>query len=373
MAERVEVRPGVVRRKLVPNPAEASLHNEVFRLYLSEGGAKAVAQALHARGALYRDGAPWAKGHVLSVLEETAAIGAYYWGRVDSKTGVENPQEDWIAIPCAPIIDQDLFEAAQRLRAERDPKRTPGRTAASPLLLAGLVVCSRCGAHYTLETSGKMSGGEYVYRYYNCGRFLRSGKGVCPGHRVAEGVLDGAILEHVASQVFTEERCRQMFRDLVEEAGLLRSKADDQRRATERQLEEVERKLARWVAAFEDGTLDPRDGAERVRELRAQRDELAETLRKVRPLGTPPAYLYKPEVFAKFQAALKEAFLGGESAATKQYLRFLLKRIVVEGDVVHVEAKTEAAARMMAYAAGGESFVNHPEVVLTNDLEWLRR
>jgi DNA invertase Pin-like site-specific DNA recombinase len=44
--ERVELRPGVVRYRLVPDPNEAPIVREVFELYIAKNGAKAVAREL---------------------------------------------------------------------------------------------------------------------------------------------------------------------------------------------------------------------------------------------------------------------------------------------------------------------------------------
>lgn len=76
----VTVREGVVRHLLEPDDAEAEVVREVFRLYITRGGAKAVARALNQRGVRYRTGIPWNKNLVLDVLDEDAVAGRYYWG-----------------------------------------------------------------------------------------------------------------------------------------------------------------------------------------------------------------------------------------------------------------------------------------------------
>ena len=55
----VELRPGVIRHKLVIDPAEAEIVRELFRLYVTECGAKGVAAALNQRGYRIRSGALW--------------------------------------------------------------------------------------------------------------------------------------------------------------------------------------------------------------------------------------------------------------------------------------------------------------------------
>ena len=133
-----------MRGKLVPNPEEVETHNEVFRLYLAGSGAKSTTRALNQRGLNYR-GKPWSKDLVMKVIGETAATGIYYWGKRETKTGLLRDKEDWIVLEVEPIIDAELFNMAQKLRAHRDPGKNSGRTGASPLLLAGLVKCGKCG------------------------------------------------------------------------------------------------------------------------------------------------------------------------------------------------------------------------------------
>jgi hypothetical protein len=61
---------------------------EVFQLYVAHGGAKAVARELNQRGRRFRRGRLWTKDFVLRVIEESAAIGTYYWRKTDSSAYV---------------------------------------------------------------------------------------------------------------------------------------------------------------------------------------------------------------------------------------------------------------------------------------------
>jgi len=97
--ERAEVRPGVRRGKLVPNPDEITMVREVFRLYVEHHGAKGVARALNQRGLRYRDGSLWNKDIVLHVISEEAAVGTFWWGRRTTKRAVKADREDWCELP----------------------------------------------------------------------------------------------------------------------------------------------------------------------------------------------------------------------------------------------------------------------------------
>ena len=289
------------------------------------------------------------KEDVLRVIDEPAAIGTYFWNRYDSKTGEELPEEDWIVIPCEPIIDRELWDLAQKVRKERDPKRSAGRTGSSPLLLAGIIFCGKCGASYQLETSGKAppQGGR-EYRYYNCRSFCRTGRDKCAGARIPTADLDKAVVEHLADQLFTEERCQLLLKDILQETGMLRRKVNEQLRLMQAELESVEKKLRVWQEAFENGTLPADLGLERVTELRARRDELRETLTKVVPIQPPPPHIFAPANVKRFREHIRGIFMGGDNALTKHYIRHLVARIEVTDAHIRVFGKIEAVAQLLA-------------------------
>ena len=370
--EKVEAKPNVFRSKLVPNAEEIPTHNEVFRNYVGGKGAKATARELNQRGLGYR-GRLWSKDQVLKVIGESAAIGTYYWGKRDSKTRQLRDREDWIAIPVEPIIDRALFDMAQKIRAERDPEKNPGRTPSSPLLLARLVKCGKCGAAYQLQTSGKLdSKGEASYRYYNCRRACREGKEACPGCRIPTKLLEQSVLEHIADRLFTEERCKSILQDIVEETGILRQKTAEHRRLLERELADVEKRLRRWEEAFETGQLASDFDTERVSQLHERRDELRDTLSKVVPLRPPPPHLYTAANVAKFQQSIREIFLSGDTSLTRNYLIFLIDSIVITDDHVQIFAKTDAALQMMAELPPSGVLTAEGQVRATV-VDWLRR
>lgn len=369
---------GREKRKLVPEPEEISTHNEVFRAYVASAGAKSTAAILNNRGLRYRRGLLWDKDKVLRVVDETAAIGTYNWGKTDAATGERTDPDDRVPISVTPIIDVELFSMAQQLRGERDPKRNPGRTASSPMLLAGLVHCGRpgCGASYQLETSGKNAdSGVYAYRYYNCRNHLRIGKAKCVGFRIPANVLEQAILEHIADRIFTAERCKEILHDFVEEAGFLRQKTTDQRHQLQRELEDVEKRLRRWTEAFETGDPAADLGIDRVTELKAKRSELQQTLAKVVPLRSPPPHLYSDASIKKFQASLRSIFLSNDTSLTKNYLKFLVEKIVVTSEKVQLVTRSEAVVRMMAAGNGAPAGAAEPASAVSPSIGvgWLRK
>ncbi|MEO6598764.1 MAG: hypothetical protein ABIQ16_02760 [Polyangiaceae bacterium] len=214
-----------------------------------------------------------------------------------------------------------------------------------------------------LESSGKLDASGEPYRYYNCRRFCRSGKEACAGYRIATAVLESAILSHIAQHVFTEDRCHEILRDFVDDQGVLRQKTAEQRRLLERERDELGKRLERWYERIEIEPDLGEVGAERLRELKAKRDEVLRTLAKLKPLHSVPPYLYKPETIHRFQGRLRDAFLSGDRATARVYLQNLFDHIVVSEDEIVIEARAGAALAMMAGAPASRSEATAGEVL----------
>ena len=320
-----------MRRKAVVAPEEAEVVRDIFKLYSELTGAKGVAMELTRRGLRYRS-APWDKDKILATLKNSAAIGCLEWGRFDTKTGEERPEIERQVIECERIIDQPLWETVQRLLAERDPSKTPGQVTASPMLLAGLVRCGRCGKSYGIETGQKTMADQtkVTHRYYNCRQFVRCGKEVCEGFRIPEQTFDDAVIAFLSERLFTTERCREILHEVMSETGGIQEKTTEKRKQLEASRREVERLIQRWEAAFEaDTDLQEHGGPGRYKELLQKKRDLDRAIVELRELRRPPVDLARPEVIQRFQKLLKEALRGPDRQVSKRYLRMLVARIVV--------------------------------------------
>jgi hypothetical protein len=107
--------------------------------------------------------------------------------------------------------------------------------------------------------------------------------------------------------------------------------------------------LFRWQDAFEAGDKTATElGADRVVELKAKRDELQQTLRKVVVLRPPPPNPLHEASIGKFQGSIRSIFLSKDNALTQNYLRFLVDKIVVNSPQVQMVTRAEAVVRMIA-------------------------
>lgn len=319
---------GQPKRKLQVDPAEAEQVGRVFALYLANNGAVAVAKQLNSSGARYR-GRLWDRDKVLRVISNPAAVGRVPWGRRDPVTGAPLDQDKVAFAEVEPIVEQALFDLAQAARSKRDPEKNPGRAASSPLLLAGLVRCGQCAARYELQTAGKVRSDGTRYAYYQCSAARRSGVGgACAGHPVPVEVLDRAVVEFLARQLFDQRRCKVILEELVEREGLLRHRAAQERRRWETEARSLETRRAKLLEAVETGEMPAALVADRLSQVTASLAAVESKLRQVAVIHETPPQLYAAENLTRFGEVLREALVG-DAGIARAYLHALVGRVVV--------------------------------------------
>jgi DNA invertase Pin-like site-specific DNA recombinase len=109
-------------------PEEVETVRWMYRSFVKEGKPeREIANTLNDRGIVTDLGRPWTRGTVHQVLINEKYIGNNVWNRASFKLKrkrVRNSPEMWIRAEGAfdPIVDQSLFEAAQKIIRERSHK-----------------------------------------------------------------------------------------------------------------------------------------------------------------------------------------------------------------------------------------------------------
>ena len=249
--EQISAPNGTAKQRLSIAEDEAALVRRVFELYLGGKGAKDVARSLNDSSQYFR-GKKWDRDRVLRLLQEPAVMGAYRWGRVETRTGRMRPESEHVPMAVTPIVSVETFKAAQQRRRERDPVARDSRVQAAPTqMLGGILQCGRCGQPLQLETSGKPRPGKQgAYRYYNCRAFCRAGKDVCRGFRARVEVLESALSEHLVHELDGPNvtRALQAFREGNAAAA---DRVRERRAELQSMAVDLERRIARWQESFE--------------------------------------------------------------------------------------------------------------------------
>lgn len=136
-------------RDLVIDESEAPIVRVIFEKYVAEGyGAQRIAWYLNENGIKNRSGNNWHPASIRGMLKNITYLGILRSGASRSPV-----------LPALQIIDEQTFEAAQKITSQRSnnyaetrsiPLNTRGRS-----LLAGNIFCGHCGGRLTITTNGK--------------------------------------------------------------------------------------------------------------------------------------------------------------------------------------------------------------------------
>ena len=198
-------------------------------------GFRAIADGLNADHIPSPSGAQWSPQSVANVLRNRAFAGEV------------RHRDKWLPGAHKPIIDTELFEAAQTLLGERSARGPSKAALRGDFVLTGLVTCARCGGAY-VGTSGT-SKTKVKVRYYSCGAARKYGSKHCAGPSlpaeeleklVSEALLDSyadsalfteAIEHHLATQADAREPLQRELRSVQQTLGerqrVLRRYRDD--------------------------------------------------------------------------------------------------------------------------------------------------
>ncbi len=184
-------------KKLVVNEVEAETVKELFRLYLDLGSIQAVKREADSReirtkarliNGEPRGARPFTRGHLSQLLHNPV-----YVGKVHHKGQAFDGLHE-------PIIDQETWDAVQKMLAGRAPARTSATNGSSGSLLAGLLY-DETGDRLTPSHARK---GDKAYRYYISSRLVSDGKDDSAGWRLPQGDLDDAVLR-VLTNYFADD------------------------------------------------------------------------------------------------------------------------------------------------------------------------
>jgi site-specific DNA recombinase len=269
---------------LVPDPGEAAVVRLIFGTYTRDRlGARAIATLLNDRGHRTTTGGRWSAHQVLRVLSNRIYVGEL------SFRGIT------VTSCHPPVIEQTTLDQAQQILAARGEDHAKRAASGSDYLLTGLIRCPSCGS---AMLGTRAHGKTRIYRYYSCYRRTRYDSTACGGQRVDADAIEDAVISALAG--FYRHQ-HHLIADAVTKAQEQHAADHDSRRgelaATDRELARTSAAIDRYLAAFENGTLDPEDLADRIarlkgtsRQLAARRDELASEL-DAEPAIPPPATL----------------------------------------------------------------------------------
>lgn len=329
---------------LVPNPAEVSVVQRIFRWLAEEGeGPAAIARRLNLLGIPARKGGRWHRTVVRQILANPVYTGVFHVNRWDTAGCSLNrhrpvgervapslrPEADWVPVAVPALIDPAQWQAAQGRLAQA--RRLWAGKARTEYLLSGLLTCGRCG----MSMSGFFGVDWGVRRRkYTCRRSRAAGSagGWC-GQALAAEPLEDAVWRTVVEWVADPGALVAATANGEEEAARQREVV-----AINEALARAEKGRANLLVVLEQGLVPPEEVAEalgrvrgRIAELEARRAEMAV------PPSRAPGGCEGPAVVAGFLADLREARLA--MAERKRLVRELVAGVTVDGRQATIQGR----------------------------------
>ena len=177
--------------KLVVNHHEAQRVRAIFELYVKHRALSAVVAELCQRGwcnrrwttrkGAIRGGRPFTKTTLYNLLTNVT-----YAGKLRYKKEVHEGEHE-------AIVDERLFNKAQRILKQNGRPSENGRVA-SASLLKGRLYCAACQCAMTPSFAVK---GRRRYRYYVCTRAQKQGRAACPSQTLPAAEIERFVLEQL--------------------------------------------------------------------------------------------------------------------------------------------------------------------------------
>jgi site-specific DNA recombinase len=373
---RVPVQDGAkTRYKLGPDPDDPvalKVVGRMFAMALQDVGCKEIAKVMNKEGFRTANGQPWGKTTVHKVLTNEAYCGTLVWGGrpghpaihgADPPVRVENA---WPA-----IVDAATFALVQEKMASKRPRTIHPRTIPSPYLLSGFLFCS-CG-HAMIGRSAK----SHQYFYYTCNGGFKKGKGTCDARALPKDKLEHMIMEQIKRRVLNPQSLEELVglanMELDSTHDIVKEKSD----AIDAELNDVEIRLSKLYDALETEKLSLDDLAPRIKDLRAQQNELRKARLLAEAEKTTRVVKHMDVDIVKAYAKDLRRLLGEvDILQSKAFLRSFIKRIEIDGGSAKIhyvvpmppDAKTKESLEVLPMVTfGGEGGTRTPTPFRAHD------
>jgi site-specific DNA recombinase len=315
---------------LVVDEEEAAVVRRIFHLYVDEGKSiRAIARILTDESIPnYSNSGRWGHSTVQRILRNTAYAGRLYYNKNERKGKrlIERSRDEWIEIAIEPIVDEAVFNQAQRrLEHNREVRRRQPRRF---YLLSGMVFCAECGRPYVAQTqkagSGRRVNDAQAYRH-------RVKEGHCAGRYISARLLEPAVWDTVVEILLDPENLQRGYEESLAQQGKRRAGKQvhlEELRQKVTKLEQQRRNLNKVY-------IDPDIGLSKA-EYIEQRTEIERGLKEAREriadiereLAAPPSLAKLPEP-ETFFAAIKES-LSGDADLTPKDKRKILELLHIK-------------------------------------------
>jgi site-specific DNA recombinase len=313
------------------NEAEASVVRRIFKDYARGISPKTIAHALNCEGVSGPRGGTWSPTTIYGdrraqdgILQQELYVGVRVFNRrrfrkhpdTGRRSSILNPPSEWLRepVPELRILSDEEWNAVRTRQADLADK--PAYQARRPKrFLSGLMWCSVCGCSMTL----------------NGGKYACSGnreRGACSnGKIIAAEKIEARVIDGLRRRLLAPEAIAQAVHAYREAAEAERLEIVANRAPIERELAELDRRIARIADAYVDGAIDLAELKLKVPVLKARKAELESQLAAA---GDPTIVALHPgaaERYRQLAADLHLVLKEEDAEEIRAEVRKLIERI----------------------------------------------
>ncbi|MFL1426997.1 MULTISPECIES: recombinase family protein [unclassified Nocardiopsis] len=303
--------------KLIVKEDEAPLPPRIFDTYVHQRvGAQEIATRLNEHGYSTKNGKPWSRGAILTVLRNRAYLGEVFFR--DTYYPDSHPA----------LVDADVFEAAQEILRARGEDHTKRAGNSSDYLMSGLITCPHCDRHYLGNAA---TGNKYRYRYYTCYSRLRYGKKTCSADRLPADQLEEAVMRALLDVYERSDLVEEAIRAVAQRHSQMRDQHVAERTAVRGELAAAESAIERYLRAFEAGTMPESVCGPRLSELASTVTRLRHRESELSELCESPQQGPAEEEINAMRTQIRQAFANGNPATKKNLVQSLVAEVRITG------------------------------------------
>ena len=241
-------------------------------------------------------------------------------------------RDEWITISVPPLVERQVFEAAQDQLSENQ-LRSRKRPEERRYLLQGLIECSHCG--YAL--SGRSIGKHSRYTYYRCHGnepHRCGGYKLCNNRQVRTELLDNAVWQEVRKVLEHPSRMKDEYRSRLSPEtetnyGEIVS--------VETRLKKLRNGLDRLIDSYANGLIDKSEFEPRITEIRERITRLEPQHQELKDQASMEKDLRLIiNTLDQFSLRVKGRLDQADWSTKQELIRALVKRVEVDHDQVNV-------------------------------------
>ncbi len=268
------------RKRLVIDPAESVIVQDMFRMRVLGFGAQAIGVTLNEQGHLNR-GRRWNKTSVAALLRNDTVRGCIVFGKRKRGMRHRKPRKDWIIVPShQPIVDESLWNQVQGLMNEATAESNTG-SPLSTYLFTGILCCAD-GSSMQIESA---KGRSKRYWYYNCRSAQKAGG---KPRRLPARELDAWLVDNILDRILTPDNIIGLVNDLNEACSTWVQSHAQQVREIEGALASLKDRNEKLYELFEFYGKETPNLGDLTRQLRANNQKIKAFESQLEEIGTQP-------------------------------------------------------------------------------------